>query len=58
MEDQELFRGRVEKIRAQRGDLVELLERPDLGTMRQDVSQALEEIDELLTEFERTFPDA
>lgn len=58
MEDQELFRGRVEKIRAQRGDLVELLERPDLGTMRQDVSQALEEIDELLSEFERTFPDA
>jgi hypothetical protein len=35
-----------------------LLEKPDLGTLRIDVNQAIEEIDELIEEFKRTFPDA
>jgi hypothetical protein len=34
------------------------LEQPDLGTLRIDVNQALEELDDLIDEFKRTFPDA
>jgi hypothetical protein len=34
------------------------LEKPNLGTLRIDVNQALEEIDELIEEFKRTFPDS
>jgi hypothetical protein len=36
--------------------LVRLLEQPDLGTLRIDVNQALEEMDDLIEEFRRTFP--
>jgi hypothetical protein len=36
--------------------LVRLLEQPDLGTLRIDVNQALEEIDDLIDEFNRSFP--
>ncbi len=35
-----------------------LLEQPDLGTLRIDVNQALEELDDLIDEFKRTFPEA
>ncbi|AGY57086.1 hypothetical protein [Gloeobacter kilaueensis] len=56
MTEQEIRAG-VEKVRLERANLLQLLERPDLSTdTRQDVNQALEEIDELLLEFERTFP--
>ena len=37
--------------------MLRLLEQPNLGTLRIDVNQALEEIDDLMEEFERTFPD-
>ncbi|MFS8868274.1 hypothetical protein [Synechococcus sp. H65.1] len=46
---------RIKRIRERRPALVKLLERPDLGSLRVDVNQALEEIDELLQEFEQTF---
>ncbi|MFS8740522.1 hypothetical protein [Synechococcus sp. O70.2] len=46
---------RIRRIRERRPVLVKLLERPDLGDLRVDVNQALEEIDELLQEFEQTF---
>jgi len=46
---------RIRRIRERRPVLVKLLERPDLRDLRVDVSQALEEIDELLQEFEQTF---
>jgi hypothetical protein len=36
---------------------VRLLEQPNLGTLRIDVNQALEEIDDLIEEFKRTFPE-
>ncbi|MGB8697781.1 MAG: hypothetical protein WCD18_00045 [Thermosynechococcaceae cyanobacterium] len=36
--------------------LVQLLEQPNLGTFRIDANQALEEMDDLLDEFKRTFP--
>ena len=44
-------------IEGKRGFLVELLEKPDLGILRVDVKQALEELDELIEEFELTFPN-
>ncbi|MDA0265500.1 MAG: hypothetical protein O3A14_00790 [Cyanobacteria bacterium] len=50
------IRDRVEQIRAKREVLLRLLEQPDLGTLRIDVNQALEEMDDLLEEFETTFP--
>jgi hypothetical protein len=37
---------------------LQLLEQPNLGTLRIDVNQAIEEIDDLLEEFKRTFPDS
>ncbi|MFS8795983.1 hypothetical protein NW807_02050 [Synechococcus sp. R70.1] len=46
---------RIRRIRERRPVLVKLLERPDLRDLRVDVNQALEEIDELLQEFEQTF---
>lgn len=51
------IRARISQIADQRDSLVELLERPSLGTLRIDVDQALEELDELIEEFNETFPD-
>lgn len=45
-------------IEGKREFLVQLLEKPDLGTLRIDVNQALEEIDDLIDEFKRTFPES
>ena len=52
------IRARIDEIKSQRDCLVQLLERPDLGTLRIDVNQALEEMDDLLEEFDRTFEQA
>ena len=51
------IRQRINEIKGKRASLVRLLEQPDLGTLRIDVNQALEEMDDLLEEFDRTFPD-
>lgn len=48
---------RFTKIASQREYLVKLLEKPSLGTLRLDVNQAIEELDELIEEFTQTFPD-
>ncbi len=45
-------------IKDKRSALVRLLDQPNLGTLRIDVNQALEEIDDLMDEFEQTFSDA
>lgn len=50
------IRDRIEIIRQKREVLLRLLEQPDLGTLRIDVNQALEEMDDLLEDFENTFP--
>ncbi len=50
------IRDRISTIKTKREALIRLLEQPDLGTLRIDVNQALEEIDDLLEEFDRTFP--
>ena len=49
---------RLAYLQQKREVLVQLLEQPDLGTLRIDVNQALEEMDDLLEEFQRTFPSA
>lgn len=53
----ETIQAQIVLIESKRSVLVKLLEQPDLGTLRIDVNQALEEIDDLVDEFERTFPD-
>jgi hypothetical protein len=51
------LRDRIEQIKQRRDALVRLLEQPDLGTLRIDVNQALEEMDDLLEEFDRVFQE-
>ncbi|MBW4497962.1 MAG: hypothetical protein KME26_33860 [Oscillatoria princeps RMCB-10] len=55
--DRQTLIERIAKIETQREVLVRLLEKPNLGTLRIDVNQALEEMDELLEDFKRTFPE-
>ena len=52
----ETLQERIALIQNKREALVRLLEQPDLGTLRIDVNQAIEEIDDLLDEFKQTFP--
>ena len=52
------LRERFKLIESKRASLIELLEQPNLGTLRIDVNQALEEIDDLIDEFQRTFPES
>ncbi len=53
----EKIKERITLITSKRESLVRLLEQPDLGTLRIDVNQALEELDDLIDEFKRTFPE-
>ena len=55
MADQSLMGDRIRQIEAKREVLVALLAQPDLGTLLIDVNQAIEELDDLVTEFKRTF---
>ncbi len=55
--DQDLIKEKVAVIKDKREALVRLLEQPDLGTLRVDVNQAIEEMDDLLDEFTQTFPN-
>ena len=50
------IKDRVATVESKREYLLSLLEQPNLGTLRIDVNQALEEMDELLDEYKRTFP--
>jgi hypothetical protein len=56
MTNPENLQERIALIQTKREALVRLLEQPDLGTLRIDVNQAIEEIDDLLDEFKQTFP--
>jgi len=53
----ETLRDRIALIESKRESLVQLLEQPSLGTLRIDINQALEEMDDLIDEFRRTFPE-
>lgn len=57
MVDPKTLRDRFQAVRSKRESLMRLLEQPDLGTLRIDVNQALEELDDLIDDFDRTFPD-
>jgi hypothetical protein len=57
MMDAQTLRERITQVRSQREFLVQLLEQPNLGILRIDVNQALEELDDLIDEFKRTFPN-
>ncbi|MFK8186699.1 MAG: hypothetical protein AB8B99_25265 [Phormidesmis sp.] len=48
---------RIELIRSKRQSLLKLLEQPGIGSLRIDINQALEEMDDLLEEFDRAFPN-
>jgi hypothetical protein len=56
--DVQTIKERVAQVKSKREYLLSLLEQPNLGTLRVDVNQALEEMDELIDEFRRTFPEA
>ncbi|MEQ8995110.1 hypothetical protein [Coleofasciculus chthonoplastes] len=56
--DSQAMRERITVIESKREFLVKLLEEPNLGTLRIDVNQALEELDDLIEEFKRTFPES
>ena len=53
----ETLKAQIDQIKAKRNSLIQLLEQPNLGTLRIDVNQALEEMDDLLEEFERVFKE-
>jgi hypothetical protein len=55
--DPQTLRERITLIEDKRDSLLRLLEQPNLGTLRIDVNQALEEMDDLIDEFKRTFPE-
>lgn len=55
--DQATIKQKIKAIEDKRESLVQLLEQPDLGTLRIDVDQALEELDELIEECNLTFPE-
>ncbi|MBR8834379.1 MAG: hypothetical protein DSM106950_10180 [Stigonema ocellatum SAG 48.90 = DSM 106950] len=55
--DIQTIKERIALVQTKREYLLSLLERPNLGTLRVDVNQALEEMDELIDEFGRTFPE-
>ena len=49
------LRRRIEALELKRSTLVSLLDSPDLTGLHVDVTQAIEELDDLLEEFKRTF---
>lgn len=55
--DKFTLKEQVKQVQTKREFLVQLLDRPDLGTLRIDVNQAIEELDELIEEFRLTFPE-
>lgn len=55
--DKSIIKARVAQIESKRESLVQLLETPNLGTLRIDVDQALEELDDLIADFKEIFPE-
>ncbi len=48
---------KVKQMANRRDYLLQLRDKPDIGGLRLDVNQALEGLDELLDEFQATFPE-
>jgi hypothetical protein len=55
--DKSTLQSKIAEIKSKRTFLEGLLNKPNLGTLRLDVTQALEELDELIDEFYLTFPE-
>jgi hypothetical protein len=55
--DKATIQTKIAQIEGKREFLVQLLEKPNLGSLRIDVNQALEELDELITDFKQTFAE-
>jgi hypothetical protein len=55
MADISQIRDRIVILESKRSTLLSLLDLPELGTLRIDVNQAIEELDDLLDEFKLTF---
>ncbi len=55
--DKATITAKITQIESKREFLVNLLEQPNLGSLRIDVNQALEELDELIADFKQTFTD-
>ncbi len=54
--DRAIIESKISLIETKRECLVKLLQKPDLGTLRLDVNQALEELEDLIDELRVTFP--
>lgn len=48
---------KIKSITEKRKVLLQLLDEPAIGSLRLDVNQALEELDELIEELNKTFPE-
>ncbi len=55
MTDPSQLRRRIEALELRRSTLISLLDNPDLLALHLDVTQAIEELDDLIEEFKRTF---
>lgn len=55
--DSTTIKEKVKAIASKREMLVKLSEKPDIGTLKLDVTQALDELDELIEQLHLTFPD-
>ncbi|WP_414543036.1 hypothetical protein [Nostoc sp. CCY0012] len=55
--DLQTIKERIAVVESKRQYLLTLLEQPNLGILRVDVNQALEELDDLIDEFRRTLPE-
>ncbi|MFN9173262.1 MAG: hypothetical protein ACK58N_01755 [Synechocystis sp.] len=58
MLDKNTLLERINLIKSKRQFLENLAQQPNLGILELDVSQALSELDDLIEEFEQTFPQA
>lgn len=55
--DQTILKVRIQAIASKKAVLMRLRDKPDLGALRLDVNQAIEELEELLDELKITFPE-
>jgi hypothetical protein len=55
--DVETLQERITQIASKRELLVKLSQDPNIGDLSVDINQALIEMDDLLAEFNKTFPD-
>ncbi len=55
--DKAAIQERIKLITAKREFLVQLSQQPNLGILKLDVDQALTELDDLIEDFDLTFPD-